>query len=241
MLTALRLFIARLRALVGGAAQDREFAQELESHLEMLTDDNIRRGMTPEAAARQARITVGAASSLQSRHRDVRGFRLLEDFFQDLRFATRLMREGTVVLGGGHPGDCPRHWRQHHGLQHHQRGLHSRFQLRAGRRAPQHLLAPDARTPNAVVGARSRGLAIAIAIVCLDRRVRHPAPSISATTTPRPSRRRDRGSPRISSTSLASGPFSDARSSRARIGARRIPSSSSAMTSGPTASGAIRT
>ena len=91
MLTALRLFTARLRALVGGAAQDREFARELESHLEMLTEDNVRRGMVPAEAARQARITLGAASSLQSRHREVRGFRLLDDFFQDLRFAARLM------------------------------------------------------------------------------------------------------------------------------------------------------
>ena len=91
MWTALRLFTARLRALVGGAAADREFAQELESHLEMLTEDNVRRGMAPDEAARRARLTLGATSSLQSRHRDVRGFRPLEDFFQDLRFAGRLM------------------------------------------------------------------------------------------------------------------------------------------------------
>jgi predicted permease len=91
MWTALRLLTARLRAQLGGAAQDREFARELESHLEMLTEDNVRRGMAPAEAARKARLTLGSASSLQSRHRDVRGFRLLEDFFQDLRFATRLM------------------------------------------------------------------------------------------------------------------------------------------------------
>ncbi len=91
MWTALRLLTARLRALVGGAAEDREFAQELESHLEMLTEDNLRRGMAPDEAARRARLTLGATSSLQSRHRDVRGFRPLEDFFQDLRFAGRLM------------------------------------------------------------------------------------------------------------------------------------------------------
>ena len=91
MWTAFRLFTARLRAQFGGAAHDREFARELESHLEMLTEDNVRRGMAPDEAARKARLTLGAASSLQSRHRDVRGFRLLEDFFQDLRFATRLM------------------------------------------------------------------------------------------------------------------------------------------------------
>ena len=93
MLTALRLFTARLRALFGGAAEDREFAQELESHLEMLTEENVRLGMRPEAAARQARLTLGSVTSLQSQHRDVRGFRLVEDLLQDLRFAARLMRK----------------------------------------------------------------------------------------------------------------------------------------------------
>lgn len=47
MWTSLRLFAARLRAHFGSADQDREFARELESHLEMLTDDNVRRGMPP--------------------------------------------------------------------------------------------------------------------------------------------------------------------------------------------------
>ena len=59
MLTALRLFTARLRALVGGAAHDREFAQELQSHLEMLTEDNIRLRHAPRrgrpASAHQTR------------------------------------------------------------------------------------------------------------------------------------------------------------------------------------------
>jgi putative ABC transport system permease protein len=91
MWTALRRFAARLRAHAGGAEQDREFAEELASHLAMLTDDNLRRGMAPDEAARQARLTLGSPSSLQVRHRDVRAFRWLEDVVQDLRFAARLM------------------------------------------------------------------------------------------------------------------------------------------------------
>ncbi len=93
MLTPLRLFFARLRALVTAAEDDREFAQELQAHLELLTDDNVGAGMTPDEARRQARLTLGMASSLQSQHRDVRGFRVLEDLFQDVRFAFRLMRK----------------------------------------------------------------------------------------------------------------------------------------------------
>jgi predicted permease len=89
--TALRHLIARVRALFTGGALDRDFAQELESHLEMLTADNIRSGMTLVEARRQAALKLGAASSLQTRHRDVRSFRPLEELSQDLRFAARLM------------------------------------------------------------------------------------------------------------------------------------------------------
>lgn len=91
MPTPLRLFIARLRAFFGGAAGDREFAQELQTHFEMLTEDNVRAGMPPDEARRQARLTLGMPGSLQSQHRDVRSFRVLEDLAQDLRFAWRLM------------------------------------------------------------------------------------------------------------------------------------------------------
>lgn len=101
MPTPLRHFIARVRALFGGAAQDRDFAQELETHIEMATEDNIRNGMTADEARRQARLRIGGATSLQSRHRDVRGFRVIEDLVQDLRFATRLMRkERWFTLAG---------------------------------------------------------------------------------------------------------------------------------------------
>jgi predicted permease len=78
-------------AVFNGGRLDSDFARELESHLEMLTDDNIRRGMPPEEARRQAAIRLGSASSLQSQHRDVRGFRPLDELGQDLRFACRLM------------------------------------------------------------------------------------------------------------------------------------------------------
>lgn len=91
MLTRLRHIGARVVAFVRGADLDRDFAQELESHLEMLTADHIARGMAPAQARRAARLKLGAGSSLASRHRDARGFRFLDDLVQDLRFAARLM------------------------------------------------------------------------------------------------------------------------------------------------------
>ncbi|HWI16206.1 MAG TPA: ABC transporter permease [Vicinamibacterales bacterium] len=91
MTAPLRLFIARVRAWLGSAAQDREFAQELQTHFEMLAEDYVRGGMSLDEARRQARLKLGMASSLASQHREVRGFRILDDLTQDLRFAWRLM------------------------------------------------------------------------------------------------------------------------------------------------------
>ena len=73
MLTALKAAAARIRALFVARELDRDLEQELESHLAMLTEDNVRRGMTPEQARRAARIRMGGPQSLREQHREVRG------------------------------------------------------------------------------------------------------------------------------------------------------------------------
>jgi putative ABC transport system permease protein len=57
----------------------------------MLTEDNLRRGMTPEEARRAALIRVGGGTSLQERHREARGLPALGTLLHDLRFALRLL------------------------------------------------------------------------------------------------------------------------------------------------------
>jgi predicted permease len=87
----IRDFTARLRTVLQRSRADREFDQELQSHVDMLTDDNLARGMAPDEARRAARLRVGSSSSLSMRHRDARGLPWLEDVIQDLRFAGRLI------------------------------------------------------------------------------------------------------------------------------------------------------
>jgi hypothetical protein len=58
----------------------------------MLTEENIRRGLTAEEAARAARIRLGAPAMLTEQHRDVRGLPGADAVLQDLRFAFRLIR-----------------------------------------------------------------------------------------------------------------------------------------------------
>ena len=87
----LRRGVARLRALFTRRQEDRDFDEELASHLAMMTEDNMRRGLSRDAARRAAVIRLGPASSLRARHREVRGWPLVETIAQDLRFAIRLM------------------------------------------------------------------------------------------------------------------------------------------------------
>jgi putative ABC transport system permease protein len=91
MLATFRQITARLGAFFQPADLDRDFSEELESHLDMLSDENVRRGMTPEHARRAALIRLGAPASLKAQHRDVRGVPALDTILQDLRFALRLL------------------------------------------------------------------------------------------------------------------------------------------------------
>jgi hypothetical protein len=63
MLTFLKETAARVRALFRPHDLDRDFEQELESHLAMLTEDNVRRGMPPDRARRAALIRITGSSS----------------------------------------------------------------------------------------------------------------------------------------------------------------------------------
>ena len=91
MLTALKEAAARVRALFVARDLDRDLQQELESHLSMLTEDNIRRGMSPDQARRAALIRMGGPQSIREQHRAVRGLPAVEAVLQDLRFAFRLI------------------------------------------------------------------------------------------------------------------------------------------------------
>src|SRR5690242_9280441 len=84
-------FFSRLRDSVRSRAIDNEFNLELESHLDMLVEDNIRRGMTPSEAARAARVTLGGSAQLREAHREVRGLAVFETLRQDLRYAARTL------------------------------------------------------------------------------------------------------------------------------------------------------
>lgn len=96
MWTPLQHAIARIRAFFTVSALDCEFDRELDSHVAMLIDENIRGGMAPDEARRAALLRVGARESTKELHRQVRGLPFLETFTQDLRYTFRTLRKDSA-------------------------------------------------------------------------------------------------------------------------------------------------
>ncbi len=92
----LRTFFLRLRSLFHKQQLDRELNDELTSHLALHIADNIRSGMTREAARRDALLKLGGLEQTKVSVRDHRGLPLLEAVLQDLRFALRLFRKSPA-------------------------------------------------------------------------------------------------------------------------------------------------
>jgi predicted permease len=92
----LRSLAHRVRGWVSPAAADADFQRELDAHVQMLADDNVRRGMSPDAALRAARVRLGGVTQLTETNRDLNGLPALESVVQDTRFALRVLRKNPV-------------------------------------------------------------------------------------------------------------------------------------------------
>jgi predicted permease len=81
-----------LRNLFLARSVDADLDQEVHSHLEMLTEENIRAGLSPQEARRAARIVLGGVEQVKEQVRDARTGAFLDSLLQDLRFAMRSLR-----------------------------------------------------------------------------------------------------------------------------------------------------
>ena len=88
----LRRFAYRLLASFTGRRREADLAVELEAHIRMQTDDNIRLGMSPAEARRAAQLKFGGVELAKESYRDQRGLPQLDLLFQDIRYATRQFR-----------------------------------------------------------------------------------------------------------------------------------------------------
>ena len=89
----LRAWLLRLKGVFLKNDRERDLAAEIESHLQLHIDDNLRAGMTPEQARRVAVMKLGGIDSTKEACRDRSTIPFLENLFQDLRFTVRQLRK----------------------------------------------------------------------------------------------------------------------------------------------------
>jgi predicted permease len=88
-----RVAADRLRALLGREAVIGDIERELRAHVEMETEANVRRGMSPEEARRAARLSFGNYDGVRDAAYRVRGGGMLETLWHDLRYGVRALRK----------------------------------------------------------------------------------------------------------------------------------------------------
>src|SRR6267143_5938660 len=87
----------RIAALFRRSQMNAELEEELRSHIQHRADDLERAGLLLRAEAeRRARIEFGGVVRYKEESREAAGGTFIESFFQDLRFALRMLRKSPA-------------------------------------------------------------------------------------------------------------------------------------------------
>jgi predicted permease len=88
-MSRMRMFGSRLLGLFCRRCDDQSLDTELRAHLDDLTEENIRRGMSLEEARYAARREFGGVEQAKESYREQRGLPVLETLVRDVRVAAR--------------------------------------------------------------------------------------------------------------------------------------------------------
>lgn len=106
----LRRLFHQLTSWTTRRKDEQRLRAEIEEHLAMQTADNVRAGLSPDEARRQAVLKFGGVAAITEEYRERKTLPFLERFIQDTRHALRRLRKApafsltivlTVALGIG--------------------------------------------------------------------------------------------------------------------------------------------
>ncbi|HEV2708661.1 MAG TPA: ABC transporter permease [Edaphobacter sp.] len=95
-----RRALQRLGSFFRKQPLDLELDAEMQAHLDLAVEENLKRGLSPSEARRQALVRFGGVEQAKERQRETRGMPWLDIALQDLRYTLRTLRRDrafTVV------------------------------------------------------------------------------------------------------------------------------------------------
>ena len=109
-MTRLRVVMTRLMAFFSTGRRDADLNDEIQAHLDLLTQENVSRGMSLDDARAAARREFGGIEQIKEIYRDQLGWPFVDSLAQDVRYALRQLHRNkgfataailTLSLGVG--------------------------------------------------------------------------------------------------------------------------------------------